>query len=230
MSCTAWKGCRSSLRAYYSLEYAFFPDVAKSGSLHRFGNTCVLKVPSIKRYYFHQICRNSEQGRRTSSGVVNIVTGPGSTIGNMLATHLMLIASVLPEALKPGLILWQRQLKRLKKLLWSWAAKIRLLSCLTPIWIMRWKYWLITNSTIAAQACGSPGRYYIHESVYDTFLQKNISIMPTHRRWRSAGSQNQHGAPRQQRTCRQRHALYRIRNKRRRHPAARRQTFNRSSL
>ncbi len=138
------------------------------------GNTCVLKPPSINSLIglkFAEILSRAD----LPAGAVNVVTGPGGSVGEAIASH-------------PGvdMIGFTGSSETGKKILSCSSATVKKgimeLGGNNPAIIMadadlgeavKVLAWRQFNNS--GQHCSGPGRYYIHEKVYDAFLEQYLA-------------------------------------------------------
>jgi acyl-CoA reductase-like NAD-dependent aldehyde dehydrogenase len=135
------------------------------------GNTCVLKVPSINAITSIKFAEILSEVKDLPKGVVNIITGPGGTIGACLASHPDVDCVGFTGSTETGVAIMQAAAPTLKKLIMELGGK-------NPAIIFPDANLENAAETLGhhqfhncGQACGSPGRYYIHEAVYDEFVE-----------------------------------------------------------
>ncbi len=137
------------------------------------GNTCVMKPPSVACLPVVTLAEAFAKSE-LPPGVVNIVTGPGSTAGEALASHndvRMVSFTGSSETGKRIMSLASRNIKRMNMELGGKNPFIVLEDAdldLAAESGVHGSYWNV------GQVCGSPGKYYIHEKVYDKFVSKFV--------------------------------------------------------
>ncbi len=138
------------------------------------GNTCVIKPPSIDSLAALKLAELLEK-LELPPGTVNVVTGPGSTVGEALASHRgvdMLAFTGSSETGKTIMALASETVKRLQLELGGKNPAIILddVDVDAVVGAM-----IGEQSFNSGQTCGAPGRFYVHEKVYDEFLEKFVA-------------------------------------------------------
>jgi len=138
------------------------------------GNTCVLKVPSINAITSVKFAEIIAEVDALPKGAVNIITGPGGTIGTYLASHPDVDCVGFTGSTETGVAIMQAAAPTLKKLVMELGGKNP--AIIFPDANLDRAVEVLAHHQFhnCGQACGSPGRYYIHESVYDKFLEKYL--------------------------------------------------------
>lgn len=136
------------------------------------GNTCVLKVPSINAITSLKFAEILAEVEALPKGVVNIITGPGTTVGTYMASHPGVDCVGFTGSTETGVSIMQAAAPTLKKLIMELGGKNP--AILFPDANINHAVEILAHHQFhnCGQACGSPGRYYIHESIYDEFLEK----------------------------------------------------------
>jgi acyl-CoA reductase-like NAD-dependent aldehyde dehydrogenase len=140
------------------------------------GNTCVVKPPSVDcltSLRFAEILESSG----LPPGTVNIITGPGSTVGEYLSSHPginMVSFTGSSESGKKIMSAASSTLKRVQLELGGKNPFIVLEDADVDAAVGIGVPGVIFNS---GQVCGSPGRFYVHERVYEQFVEKFIAGM-----------------------------------------------------
>ena len=140
------------------------------------GNTCIIKPPSIDSLAAIKLAELLEK-LDLPPGTVNVVTGPGGTVGEALATHrgIDMVAFTGSSATgKAIMALASNTVKRLQLELGGKNIAIILDDADVNTTVNAMVGEQCFNS---GQTCGAPGRFYIHEKVYDEFLEKFTSAM-----------------------------------------------------
>jgi acyl-CoA reductase-like NAD-dependent aldehyde dehydrogenase len=142
------------------------------------GNTCVLKPPSINSMIglkFAEIFSKIDM----PAGVINIITGPGGSVGSALATHPDVDMIGFTGSSETGKQILADASKTCKKCVMELGGN-------NPVIIMedadldaslKVLGWRQFNNS--GQHCSGPGRYYVHEKVYDAFIEKYIAYAKT---------------------------------------------------
>ncbi len=135
------------------------------------GNTCVVKPPSIDSTTSLMFAEILEE-LKIPEGIVNIITGPGKTIGEMLAAHPDVDLVTFTGSLETGAAIAAAASPTVKKLTMELGGKnpfIVMADADIDAAVGKGVMTIVAN---AGQICASPGRFYIHEKVYDEFVAK----------------------------------------------------------
>jgi len=133
------------------------------------GNTCVVKPPSVNSLIglkFAEILDKVE----LPPGVVNIITGPGSSTGQMLASHPGVDLIGFTGSSETGKVLMAAGSPTIKRMIMELGGK-------NPVIVLEdadidaaVKHLGPRQFHNAGMHCSGAGRYYIHEKVYDEFV------------------------------------------------------------
>jgi acyl-CoA reductase-like NAD-dependent aldehyde dehydrogenase len=137
------------------------------------GNTCIIKPPSINSLTALKLAELLEK-LDLPPGTVNVVTGPGGTVGEALASHRdvdMVAFTGSCEVGKEIMALASQTIKRLQLELGGKNPVIILDDADVDTAVRAMVVRQFVNS---GQICSSPGRFYVHEKIYDEFLEKYI--------------------------------------------------------
>jgi acyl-CoA reductase-like NAD-dependent aldehyde dehydrogenase len=135
------------------------------------GNTCIIKPPSIDSLIALKLAELLDTVG-LPPGTVNVVTGPGSTVGEALACHRgvdMVAFTGSCETGKEIMTLAGNTVKRLQMELGGKNPVIILDDADVSTAATALVRFQFSNS---GQVCAAPGRFYVHEKVYDEFLEK----------------------------------------------------------
>jgi acyl-CoA reductase-like NAD-dependent aldehyde dehydrogenase len=135
------------------------------------GNTCVFKPSSISPLGILKMAEALDEVN-LPPGTVNIVTGPGGAVGEALATH--------PDVRMVSFTGSSEVGRRIMSLAGSTVKKLQMeLGGKNPFIVLQdanvdaaVKRGVATSFWNTGMVCVSPGRYYIHESIYDEFVNK----------------------------------------------------------
>lgn len=135
------------------------------------GNTCVIKPPSINSMTtikFAEIITKAG----LPDGVINLITGPGGSCGKALAEHPDVDLIGFTGSSETGKEVLRYASGTVKKCVMELGGN-------NPVFIMKDADLDAAIQVLGrrqfnncGQHCSGPGRYYIHEDVYDAFLQK----------------------------------------------------------
>ncbi|MFZ2035862.1 MAG: aldehyde dehydrogenase family protein [Dehalococcoidales bacterium] len=135
------------------------------------GNTCIIKPPSIDSLSALKLAELLAQ-LELPPGVVNVITGPGGAVGGALSSHRgvdMVAFTGSSEVGKEIMVAASRTVKRLQLELGGKNPVIVLEDADIDTAVSAMATRQFANS---GQICSSPGRFYIHEKVYEQFLKK----------------------------------------------------------
>jgi betaine-aldehyde dehydrogenase len=135
------------------------------------GNTCVVKPASIdclSTLKFAEILEKSE----LPPGAVNIITGPGASMGEALASHPGVNMVSFTGSSATGKDIMRAASGTIKRIQLELGGKNpfivlddvdvdAIVSAAVPSFVFN-----------SGQVCGAPGRFYIHEKIYDRFVEK----------------------------------------------------------
>jgi betaine-aldehyde dehydrogenase len=140
------------------------------------GNTCVIKPPSI----------NSMIGLKWAeilaeldlpTGVINIITGPGGTVGNDLVAHPGVGMISFTGSSETGKDILAAAAKTVKRVQVELGGK-------NPVIILEdadldYAAEQLVGITFqnSAQNCAAPSRLYVHEKVYDKFIERFVHFV-----------------------------------------------------
>lgn len=138
------------------------------------GNTCVLKPASVNSLLgikFAEILAKAGM----PAGVANLVTGPGSSLGETLASHPGVDLVRLTGGTDTGKAAMAAASPTVKKVIMELGGNNPVIVCedadvQTAASLQAQRHFL--NS---AQNCSTPGRYYVHEKVYDQFVATYVN-------------------------------------------------------
>jgi acyl-CoA reductase-like NAD-dependent aldehyde dehydrogenase len=137
------------------------------------GNTCVIKPPSIDALTALKLAEIMDT-IGLPPGTVNVITGPGGSVGGALASHCgvdMVAFTGSCEVGKEIMALGSPTLKRCQLELGGKNPVIILDDADIETAAAEMAPAQFRNS---GQVCASPGRFFVHEKVYDKFLEKFI--------------------------------------------------------
>ncbi|MBN1190074.1 MAG: aldehyde dehydrogenase [Dehalococcoidales bacterium] len=137
------------------------------------GNTCIVKPPSISSLGAIRLVELiTELG--LPPGVVNIVTGPGATTGEALASHPDVNLVAFTGSCEVGKRIMELSSQTVKRLQLELGGKnpiILLEDADVDLAVGKCVWGQHMNS---GAICAAPGRYYIHKKIYDEFVEKYV--------------------------------------------------------
>jgi|LSQX01.1.fsa_nt_gb acyl-CoA reductase-like NAD-dependent aldehyde dehydrogenase len=142
------------------------------------GNTCVLKPPSINSMIglkFAEILSQTD----LPPGAVNIITGPGGSVGSAIAKHPDIDCIGFTGSSETGKRIMSDASGTVKKCVMELGGNNPVIIMAdadldASLKVLAWRQF--NNS---GQHCSGPGRYYVHEKVYDQFCEKYIAYAKT---------------------------------------------------
>ncbi|MDR2089022.1 MAG: aldehyde dehydrogenase family protein [Clostridiales Family XIII bacterium] len=139
------------------------------------GNTCVVKPPSINSIIGLRLAEIIDGVEGLPKGVVNVITGPGSSVGHALAAHPGVDCVGFTGSTETGVSIMEAAAPTLKKVIMELGGKNP--AIIFPDANLDQALESLGHHQFfnCGQACGSPGRYYVHESVFDAFLEKLLA-------------------------------------------------------
>ncbi len=138
------------------------------------GNTCVVKPPSINSGIGLKIAEIISK-LDLPPGVINFVTGPGSTIGNDLSSHPGIDFISFTGSSEVGKTIIANSSQTVKTTMMELGGK-------NPVIILEdadieaaaEELCMITFENVG-QNCAQPSRFYVHEKVHDRFVEKFVA-------------------------------------------------------
>jgi betaine-aldehyde dehydrogenase len=147
---------------------------AKMGYALAVGNTCVVKPPSIDSLAALKLGEILEK-LDIPPGTVNIITGPGGSVGEALASHPGIDLISFTGSSETGKAIMAMASKTVKRLTLELGGKnpfIVLKDADLDATVAKAVFSSYANT---GMICASPGRYYIHETLYDEFADRFVA-------------------------------------------------------
>ena len=139
------------------------------------GNTCIIKPPRIDSLATLKLAELLEI-LDLPPGTVNVITGPGSTVGEALASHRGVDMVSFTGSCETGKTIMALASQTVKRLHLELGGK-------NPVIILDDADVNVAAGAMAGrqfsnsgQICACPGRFYVHEKIYDEFLDKFIAV------------------------------------------------------
>ena len=139
------------------------------------GNTCIIKPPSIDSLQALKLAELLDT-LGLPPGTVNVITGPGGVVGSALASHRgvdMVAFTGSCETGKEIMALASNTVKHLQLELGGKNPVVILDDADVTAAVNGMMMFQFANS---GQICAAPGRFYIHEKVYEEFLEKVTAV------------------------------------------------------
>jgi acyl-CoA reductase-like NAD-dependent aldehyde dehydrogenase len=149
---------------------------SKMGACLAAGNTCVVKPSAIDSLVTLKYAEIIEKAG-FPPGTVNVVTGPGSTVGEALAAHPDIGFVSFTGSSETGKAIMKTASQTLKRAQMELGGKNPFIVCEDAEIdkIIPMAAGSICHNT--GMVCASPGRFYIHENIHDMFVEKFIEAL-----------------------------------------------------
>jgi betaine-aldehyde dehydrogenase len=148
--------------------------VAKMAPALAVGNTCVIKPPSITPLAALKLMELLEKVN-LPAGAVNLITGPGSSVGTAIASHPDVDLIGMTGSSETGKAIMAAASQTVKRLVLELGGK-------NPAIVLEDADLDHAAQVLAHQqfkntgmTCGSPGRIYVHEKAHDAFMEKFVN-------------------------------------------------------
>lgn len=138
------------------------------------GNTCVVKPASVNSLTALKFAEIMEQAG-LPAGTVNIVTGPGGTIGRVLASHPGVDVIRFTGSSETGKDIMSVASSTVKKLIMELGGKNPVIVYEDADVEKAARSHASRHFVNAAQNCSSPGVYFVHEKIYDKFVDTYVN-------------------------------------------------------
>ncbi|MDR2610802.1 MAG: aldehyde dehydrogenase family protein [Clostridiales Family XIII bacterium] len=154
----------------------FFLMAQKIALCISMGNTCVVKPPSINSVIGLKLAEIVDSVEGLPKGVVNVITGPGGRTGNLLASHPGVDAVGFTGSTETGVSIMKAAAPTIKKVVMELGGKNP--AIIFPDAPMHLALESLGHHQFfnCGQACGSPGRYYVHKSIFDEFVTRLTEV------------------------------------------------------
>jgi acyl-CoA reductase-like NAD-dependent aldehyde dehydrogenase len=137
------------------------------------GNTCILKPASINSLIAVKFAEIVEK-IGLPPGVVNLVTGPGGSVGKALASHPGVDLVRFTGSSDTGKEIMSYASSTVKKVVLELGGNNPVIVFDDADVDKAAKSHAPRHFGNTAQNCSTPGRYYVHEKVYDEFVEKFV--------------------------------------------------------
>jgi acyl-CoA reductase-like NAD-dependent aldehyde dehydrogenase len=153
---------------------------AKIASSLASGNTCVVKPPSICCLTAQKVIEIIATVSDLPPGTVNLVTGPGNTVGQALACHPGVGMVSFTGSCETGKAIMAAASKTVKRLTMELGGKNPFI-VLEDADMDRAVAGGIQSCYVnTGMICGAPGRFYIQEKLYDEFIERFVAGSKKH--------------------------------------------------
>jgi acyl-CoA reductase-like NAD-dependent aldehyde dehydrogenase len=135
------------------------------------GNTCVLKPPSIDSLSTLKLAEALAKSD-LPKGVVNVITGPGGSVGEALASHSDVRIVSFTGSSETGKRIMEIGSCNMKQLTLELGGKNPFIVLDDADIDATVRCAVHSSYYNTGQICASPGRYYLHEKIYEEFVAK----------------------------------------------------------
>jgi acyl-CoA reductase-like NAD-dependent aldehyde dehydrogenase len=147
---------------------------AKLGAALSVGNTCVVKPPSIDSLTALKFAEILDSAG-LPPGAVNIITGPGSSVGSVLSAHPGVDLISFTGSSETGNDIMARASHTVKRLTLELGGKNPFIILDDADIDLAAQKAVTSSLRNSGQVCASPGRYYITKRHHDEFVAKFIA-------------------------------------------------------
>ncbi len=137
------------------------------------GNTCVLKPASINSLLGVKFAEILDSVG-LPPGAANLVTGPGGTVGEALASHPGVDLVRFTGSSETGKAIMSAASRTVKKCVMELGGNNPVIVCEDADVDKAASLQAQRHFGNSAQNCSTPGRYYVHERVYDQFVDRFV--------------------------------------------------------
>jgi acyl-CoA reductase-like NAD-dependent aldehyde dehydrogenase len=134
------------------------------------GNTCVLKPASNNPLIGIKLAELLDKVG-LPAGAVNLITGPGAAVGEALASHPDVDLVRFTGSTETGKAIMAAASPTVKKLVMELGGNNPIIVCEDADVEAAATQQAARHFGNTAQNCSTPGRYYVHEKVYDQFVE-----------------------------------------------------------
>ena len=142
------------------------------------GNTVVLKPASVNSLLGVKFIEIMEKVGLPAGGI-NLVTGPGGSVGDALAAHPGVDMIRVTGSSETGVEIMRVASKTAKKSVMELGGNNPVIVCEDADVVKAATWQAQRHFGNTAQNCSTPGRYYVHESVYDQFVEAFVAQVKT---------------------------------------------------
>ncbi len=144
------------------------------------GNTCVVKPPSICTLTAQKVIEIIATVTDLPPGAVNLVTGPGGSVGEALASHPGVGMVSFTGSCETGKAIMAAASKTVKRLTMELGGKNPFIVLEDADLDRAVGGGIMSCYMNTGMICGAPGRFYIHEKLYDEFIEKFVEGSKKH--------------------------------------------------
>jgi len=140
------------------------------------GNTCVIKPPSIDSLSALKLAEILGK-LDIPKGVVNVITGPGGTVGEALVSHPDVSMVAFTGSCEVGKRIMELSSQTVKRVQLELGGKNPMIVLEDADVDMAAGRGVMDQVMNCGQVRASPGRSYVHEKIYDQFVDKFVDGM-----------------------------------------------------
>ncbi|MGG4036409.1 aldehyde dehydrogenase family protein, partial [Paenibacillus cisolokensis] len=138
------------------------------------GNTMIVKPPSVTPLAVLELAKLAQKVG-LPAGVLNVITGSGNEVGRVLVSHPITRLITLTGSTEAGKEIYRAAADRIKVLRLELGGKAPFIVMDDADVDKAVKAAVISRFTNGGQVCTCNERMYIHESIYDEFMEKFVS-------------------------------------------------------
>ncbi len=138
------------------------------------GNTVVLKPASVNSLLGVKFTEVMEK-LGLPPGVMNLVTGPGGSVGEAMSSHPLVDMIRFTGASDTGKEIMRVASATAKKSVMELGGNNPVIVCADADVVKAATWQSQRHFGNCSQNCSTPGRYYVHESVYDQFVETFVN-------------------------------------------------------
>jgi acyl-CoA reductase-like NAD-dependent aldehyde dehydrogenase len=148
--------------------------LAKLGPALAVGNTCIIKPPSIDSLAVLKMGEIIDK-LGLPPGTVNIITGPGGTVGDALSGHTGVDKVGFTGSCETGKSIMSCASTTVKRISLELGGKNPFIVLDDADVDSAVAGAIVVAFRNTGMICASPGRYYVHESIHDQFVEKFVA-------------------------------------------------------
>ena len=139
------------------------------------GNTCIIKPPSIVSLPALKIAEILSDCTELPPGTVNFITGPGSTMGESLASHPGVDMVAFTGSNETGQAIMSAASNAIKPIFLELGGKNPFIVLEDADIDQAVAKAVPSQYFNSGMVCAASGRFYVHEKIYDDFVSKFLS-------------------------------------------------------
>jgi acyl-CoA reductase-like NAD-dependent aldehyde dehydrogenase len=160
--------------------HAFIMIAVKAAAVLATGNTCVIKPPSVNSLIALKLAEIIDSIEDIPKGAVNVITGPGGSVGTAIASHPEIDIIGFTGSSETGKAIMAAGSSTLKRYVLECGGNNPVIICEDADLDAAVEYHAMWQYHNAGMHCSDAGRYYVHEKVYDKFVEKFLAKSKTY--------------------------------------------------